>query len=121
MTDAAHDQTLAPGRSAAGWAGVAIAVIFGLFYAYDLWEAVSNLASISQVYALFGLDPADAPWWLLVVGVLLPVAVYGIALLVSRRRGLIGRLLVFATGLMVVAALSLDIVAIESVIRRSLY
>jgi hypothetical protein len=123
MTDAPHDSTArAPARrSAIGWAGIAIAAIFGLFYAYDLWEAVSNLVSIAQVYELFDLDPADAPWWLLVIGVLVPVLVFALAVLLSRGRGLIGRLLVFTVGLMVVAAASLDIVAIEGVIRRSLY
>jgi uncharacterized membrane protein YdcZ (DUF606 family) len=108
-------------RPVAAWAAVALAAFFGLLYAYDLWEAISNLASITQVYELFGLAPTDAPWWLLIVGALVPVVVFGLALWLSRGRGLLGRALVFTTGLMVVAVVSLDIVALEGVIRRTLY
>jgi hypothetical protein len=121
MTDATSNTAEFATRPPVGWAGLAVAVIFALFYAYDVWEAVSNVASIAGVYELFGLDPADAPWWLLVIGVLVPVVVYAAALLLGRGRGPIARLLILVVGLAVVAVLSLDIVALEGAIRRGLY
>nr|BFF13424.1 hypothetical protein GCM10025699_47270 [Microbacterium flavescens] len=54
----------------------AIAVLFGLLYAYDLYEAVTNLVSVpgearyanNDFYAENGLDglvasPPGRPWW----------------------------------------------------------
>ena len=100
---------------------IVLAVGFGLFFAYDLWEAISNAVSIGQLYTALGLDTADVPWWLLVVGIAVPPVAFGLALLLGRGRTLPGKALILAVGLAVVAALSLGVVALEGVLRLGLY
>jgi len=96
-----------------GWPILVIAGLFGLLYAYDLWEALSTMLALPRYYDAFGLDPADIPWWLLVVNLLLPVVVFALALLIGRNRSLASRALLLGVGLAVVAALSLGIVAFQ--------
>jgi len=95
------------------WVELALLIVFGLFYAFALFVAISNMVALPRVYEFFGLDPATIPWWLLIVGALIPVVGYVAALLVSRRRNLLERALVLLAGLAVVSALGLTIVAIQ--------
>ena len=78
-----------------------------------LFVAISNMVGLPRAYEFFGLDPATIPWWLLIVGLLVPVAGYVGAILVSRRRNLLERALVLLAGLAVVSAIGLTIVAIQ--------
>jgi hypothetical protein len=116
--DPTQDDAAQTRRGRYGWPSLALAVLFGLLYAYDLWEAVGNLIGIPALYSAVGLSPV--PWWLLIVGVLLPAAVYVAALRLGRRLGVGGRALLFLLGLAVVAALSLGVVALEVVLRPAL-
>jgi len=99
---------------------VAVTALFGLFYAYDLWEAVSNLIELPPVYELYGLDASFVPWWLLWVGVLIPPLVFGLALVIGRRQGVLGKALILLVGLTIVAGLSLGVIALEQVMRPEL-
>jgi hypothetical protein len=104
-------------RGRYGWLSLAVAGVFGIFYAYDLWEAIGNLVNLPVFYSAFGLDSAQLPWWLLWVGVLIPPAVFAAAFLIGRRHPLSVKALVFFAGLAVVAALSLGVIALEQVLR----
>jgi len=116
---AAHDapRTSGPRR----WKVVVLAALFALPFAYDVFEAVSNLVSVPQgaryanndFYRENGLDGlvAEPPWAVLVLGVLLPVVAYVLALVVSRRRRLAVVALALLTGLAATAALTLTITA----------
>ena len=95
------------------WVELALLIVFGLFYAFALFVAISNMVSLPRIYEFFGLDPATIPWWLLIIGALVPVLGYVGAILVSRRRNLLERALVLLAGLAVVSALGLTIVAIQ--------
>lgn len=97
--------------------GIAIAILFGLLYAYDLWEAISPLLELPGYYALVGLQPADVPWALLIVGVFIPPVVYGLAFVLGRKRGALESALIFLVGLAVVASLSLTAVFLEQFLR----
>lgn len=99
-------------RGRYGWLSLAVAGLFGLFYAYDLWEAIGNLVNLPLFYAAYGIDSSHVPWWLLVIGVLIPPVVFGIAFLVGRRHAVLVKALVFLAGLSVVAALSLGVIAL---------
>lgn len=99
---------------------VTVAAIFGLFYAYDLWEAVSTLVALPQFYEAYGLDASYIPWWLLWIGVLIPPVIFGVALLVGRNQAVVGRALILLVGLSLVAGLSLGAVALEQVLRPEL-
>jgi len=100
---------------------VVLAVVVGLFFAYDLYEAVTNLVLVPQdaryqnneIYAEAGATSfiAHPPWASLVANVLLPVVAYAGALLVARRRPLPQVALALVTGLALVGSLSLTITA----------
>jgi lysylphosphatidylglycerol synthetase-like protein (DUF2156 family) len=91
------------------WLTVTIAVFFGLFYAYDIWGGVGNLVGLNL--AAQGLDTqlSGFGWMVLLIGVLIPVAAFGLAVWLGRTRGAGARAVLLLAGLCLVAALSLDI------------
>lgn len=103
-----------------GLGSILVAVAFGLFYAYDLWEAVSNLIQLPAVYELYGLGGSFVPWWLLWLGVIIPFATFVLALLIGRKHNAFARAAIFLVGLAVVAGLSLGLIALEQVLRPDL-
>lgn len=107
-------------RGRYGWLSLVVAAFFGLFYAYEVWSAVSNLIALPGFYDALGLDPAAVPWWLLIVGLLMPPAGFLVAFWVGRRMHVGGKALIFLLGLAVVAGLSLTIEAFEAVLRPGL-
>ncbi len=99
-------------------AALAVAVLFALLYAYDLFEAVSNafgvtaqIADYNRLAVEAGLAEATVPWTLVVANILVAPVVFGAALLLARRRGIGILALLLAAGLCVVAAVSLSLVA----------
>jgi hypothetical protein len=99
---------------------ILVAAVFGLFYAYDVWEAVSTLIALPAFYDAFGLDASYVPWWLLWAGVLLPPIVFVLALVIGRKQSELGKALVLLVGLAVVAGLGLSAIALEQVLRPEL-
>ncbi len=102
-----------------GWLSVVIAVIVGLFYAFDLFTAINNLVTFPQeiaaknvVRAGVGTDLIATPWPLLIVGLLVPLVAYAIAFLLGRRRSILVRAVLLVLGLVAVSAISLSLVAI---------
>jgi hypothetical protein len=89
-----------------------IAVLFGAVYAYYLWDAIRSMIELPAQYKLVGLGRENAPWTLLVAGVVVPVFVYIAALIASARRTTLAGALVFLVGLGAVACLSLSIIAL---------
>jgi len=103
MTDARVED-----KKRLGWVTIAVIVLFGLLYAYDVWEAVGNLLTLPPFY----LDQADVPWWLLIANLAVPVLVFGLALWLGWKRSLVSKVMLFAVGLAVVAVLTLDAIAL---------
>ncbi|MCU1556081.1 MAG: hypothetical protein JWN09_76 [Microbacteriaceae bacterium] len=102
-----------------GWLGLTIAILFGLFYAYDLFEAISNVAVLpgditaeNTVRAAVGLGAANIPWAILIADLLISPVVYVAAFLLGRRRSVFIKIVCFFVGLSVVAAVSLTLVAL---------
>ena len=100
------------------WFRVTVIVLFGLFYAWDLFEAFTNLfgklgelARINEVRELNSFAPIETPWALLIANLLLPVVVFGLALLIARKRNVGILTMVLLAGLGVVAAVSLSFTA----------
>jgi len=108
-----------PARRRFGIPSIIIATLFALLYAYDLFEAIANLVELPLVYAAYNLDAASIPWWLLIVGVLLPPVVFALAMLLGRRQTVFGRAVILLLGLAVVAALSLGVIALEIALRTA--
>ena len=94
------------------WLAATIAVVFGVFYAYDVWEAVGNLVGLN-IYAgelevgLTGYGVA-----LLIVGVAVPLVVYATAFWLGRRRGPLAQAVLFLAGFALVQVLSADVAAL---------
>ncbi|TWX40343.1 hypothetical protein ES689_02430 [Frigoribacterium sp. ACAM 257] len=113
--------TTAPRRRRPRVAFVVVAVVAALFFAYDLYEAITNLVLVPQdvryqnneFFDEVGVDglAATPPWAALVANVLLPVVAWGGALLVARRRPLWQVVLAFVAGLALVGSVSLTITA----------
>ena len=98
-------------RGRYGWLSLVVAALFGLFYAYDLWEALGNLFNLPVAYDALGIGDR-VPYLLLWTGVLVPPVIFGIAVFVGRRRTVFGKALIFLVGLAVVACLTLAVLAL---------
>ena len=98
-------------RGRYGWLSLIVAALFGLFYAYDLWEALGNLFNLPVAYDALGIGDR-VPWWLLWAGVLVPPLAFAVAVFVGRRRNVFGKALIFIVGLAVVAGLTLGMLAL---------
>jgi hypothetical protein len=92
---------------------VIVPAIFGLFYAYDLEEAVGSLLQAPAVYKSFG---QTVPWGFLIAGVVAPVLIFVVALLLSRRQRLFGRSVVLFVGLALAASLSLTLIEVPGLL-----
>jgi hypothetical protein len=99
-------------------------ILFGVIYAWDLFSAFTNffgvldkLSSINDVRTHNSFTLIDTPWLPLVANLILPVAIFGLAIWISRRRSVGLLAVVLVAGLGVAAAVSLSITAyVQSVI-----
>ncbi|MET1051575.1 MAG: hypothetical protein ABWX65_02950 [Mycetocola sp.] len=94
------------------WLTLTLAVLFGLFFAWDVWEAVGNLAGVSVVASGLGTSINALGWVVLIAGILIPVAVFVLAYLTGRRRDILAQILLYLAGLGAVAAISLSLLAL---------
>ncbi|WP_139416809.1 hypothetical protein [Agromyces laixinhei] len=93
------------------WLAITIAVAFGVFYAYDVWEAVGNLVGLNITAAELGIAMTGAGWALLIVGVAVPFLVFGSAFWLGRRRGPLAQAVLFLAGYALVQVLTADVSA----------
>ncbi|HYI32785.1 MAG TPA: hypothetical protein VEX88_04915 [Glaciibacter sp.] len=94
------------------WLSFVVASLFGLFFAYDLWEAVGNLVGLSATAANLGTTLSAFGWTVLVVGLLLPAAIFAAAVWLGRRRNVGVQALLLLAGLCLSAVASLNIYAL---------
>lgn len=106
----------APAKKKLPWFRLAVIILFALVYAWDLFEAISNLFGVAaqitkynENATLIGINTIAIPWAVLVANLLLPLIVFGLALLVSRKRNVGVLAIVLLAGLGVVAAVSLSL------------
>ncbi|RUQ97630.1 hypothetical protein [Labedella endophytica] len=109
-----RDEERAP-RVAPRWTRVALAVVFGLLLAADVWEAIGNLLGVTGTAAALGTSMSAVGWAVLVFAIVLPVAAFLGVLWFGRRAGLVSLVIAYATATVVVAALSLDLLAIYGI------
>lgn len=93
------------------WPALALGILFGLFYAYDLWEAVGNILTLAGVASQLGIALTGTAWAILVVSVVLPIAIFVVAILLGRSRGYLVQALFYVCGLAVSAATYLSLVS----------
>lgn len=99
-------------RAVPFWQVMIVAIFFGLFYAYDLWEAIGNLVGINVVAEGLGVTISVTGWVVLIAGLLLPPLVFALCLWLGRRRGLFALILILFTGLCAVASLWLSMLSV---------
>jgi len=110
--DAGTDETSTVGtrrRLTPLWIATTLAVIFGLVYAYDVWEAVGNLVGLSLNAQSLDTQFSAFGWIVLVGAVVLPAVLFGIAFWLGRYRAPGSQVLLYVVGLGASAALSLDV------------
>jgi len=106
----------APARPATPlWLAISIAVAFGIFYAYDVWEALGNLVGLSITANELGVAITGVGWALLVIGIAAPLLVFGTAFWLGRRRGPLAQLVLFLAGFALVQVLAADVSAFFAV------
>lgn len=113
IEEAINDDAATSARGKLGWLSITVAAIFGLFYAYYLWDAISTTVELSSSYTGNGLDTSAVPWGLAIAGLLIMPVVYGLAFVIGRRHNVFGKALIFVIGLAAAAALSLTVIALE--------
>ena len=94
-------------------------LVFAILFAYPLFEGISNLIALPPYYAELGIGGA-VPWYLLVIGVVAPVILYGGALLLGRGRELFPRALILAVGLAATNALAISVVQWAQAVQPAL-
>jgi uncharacterized membrane protein len=86
-------------------------------FAWDVWEALGNLLGLPLFYDALGVGDST-PWVLLWVGVVLPIAVFLVAGVISLLfDSALERVLTFFTAWALVAALSLSMGSLEQAWR----
>lgn len=115
----APEEQVAASAKKLQWFRLTVIVLFALVYAWDLFEATSNLLGkvdemnrINEVRQLNGYGSVATPWAWLLANLLLPLVVFGLALLVSRKRSVGVLAVTLLAGLGVVAAVSLSFIAV---------
>ncbi|GAA1765510.1 hypothetical protein [Agromyces humatus] len=93
------------------WLDVALAVLFGLFFAYDVWEVVGSIVQLTGL----GLAFSAVGWVLLIAALLAPVASFVAAFALGRRRGVVAKAALYLAGLAVSAALFLTLTVLLNV------
>lgn len=117
IAEVVEDDNREATRGRYGWLSLVVAAIFGLFFAHSVWAAVGNMIALPAFYDLAGFGSENVPWWLLWIGVLVPVVVFVIAFVIGRRRNVGVKALVFLVGLAVAAGLGLGVLGLEDILR----
>jgi hypothetical protein len=99
----------APVRRTPFWLEITLAIAFGLFFAYDAWEAVGNLVGVADLAGTLDTSITGLGWVVLVAAILLPILLFAAAFLLGRRRSAVVQAALYLTGLAVSALLYLDI------------
>lgn len=94
------------------WLAVTIAVLFGVLYVYDVWEAVRDLVGMSLLVGDLGVSFAAGGIVILVAALVVPLLVFGIAFWLGRHRGPLAQIVLFAAGYALVQALTFDFAAL---------
>ena len=113
----ADDRASRTGRL--GWLSLSVAALFGLLYAYDVWEAVGNLVGVPHYYESIGFG-ASTPWILLIAALAFPFVIFVIVFVLGIRRNVAQKALLYIAGLAVSNALALSTIGLNSLIFSNL-
>jgi hypothetical protein len=105
MTEATTDAAASTPRKNPTWLVATIAGLFGLFYAYAVWNALGNLILAVPL----GLNALG--WFLWIFATVFPILAFGAAFTLGSQRPPHHFVLVMLTGLALTAVFWLDVVA----------
>lgn len=117
-TDAAASRSTT--RRTPTWVVATISGIFGLFFAYAMWNAIGNLVQTLQVAGDLGLGLNALGWFLWIFAAVFPLMVWGAAFALGYRRAAHELLVIMFTGLALVAVFWLNVVAYTTLNTSSL-
>lgn len=78
MPSTTTDPVSTPATGRPGWLSWSVAVLFGLFFAYDVFEAVGNLVGIVGTASGLAVPVLPLGWVVLIGGLLLPIVAFAI-------------------------------------------
>ncbi len=116
MSTSASPAAVTKPRAMPTWLIVTIAGLFGLFYAYFVWNAIDFL--VTQASGTLGLNAYG--WFVLLLAAAFPLIAFGAAFAVGWRRVWWEFSLVLLTGLGVVAVFWLDVIAYSATAGASM-
>ncbi|MET2012405.1 bacitracin resistance protein [Microbacterium chocolatum] len=93
------------------WVVATISGLFGLLYAYAVWNAVGNLVETVRVAGDLGLSLNALGWFLWIFAAVFPLLVWGAAFALGLRRRAHQLALLMIVGLALVAVFWLNVVA----------
>lgn len=102
------------------WIIATISALFGLFYAYAIWNAVGNLVETVRVAGDLGLSLNALGWFLWIFATVFPILVWGAAFALGFRRRAHELALLMLAGLALVAVFWLNVVAYAALNTSSL-
>ncbi|HLS93307.1 MAG TPA: hypothetical protein VK015_07310 [Microbacterium sp.] len=70
------------------WLRAVVAGIFGLRYAYAFWAGLGNLLAMNSLAEFLGGTMQPTAWIALILAMIVPVAVFAIAVTIGVRRAL---------------------------------
>ena len=110
MTDASlpTDETAAVRPVTPRWLAMTIAVVFGVLYAYDVWEAIGNLVGLNLQAGALGVPLTPLGLTLLIAALIVPFLVFGVAFWLGRRRAPLAQVVLFLAGYALIQALAFD-------------
>jgi hypothetical protein len=110
MTDASlpTDETAAVPPVTPRWLAMTIAVVFGVLYAYDVWEAIGNLVGLNLQAGALGVPLTPLGLTLLIAALIVPFLVFGVAFWLGRRRAPLAQVVLFLAGYALIQALAFD-------------
>ena len=108
--DTTPDVASGPEERQRAWplTAIVLAVVFGLLFAWFLYQAIGNLVNVPPAYEQVGYGDR-IPWGILLAGVGLPVVLFAGAAWLGIRRSLSQRVILFAAGLGATAATSFSL------------
>lgn len=114
MSDTTTDAAASTPRRNPTWLVATISGVFGLFYAYAVWNAVGNLVAAAPL-GLNGLG-----WFLWIFASVFPILAFAAAFAIGYRRPPLHFALVMLTGLALTAVFWLNVVAYTTTNTSSL-
>lgn len=96
---------------APGWAVATVTGLFGLLYAYAVWNGVAQLVAQVSFLSASGFGLALIGWAMWILTIVLPIALFAVAFAIGRRRPVSTLALLMFTGLTLVGVFWLDVLA----------